>query len=167
MWGRLVSPLPANPGAALPLSLCANTLQSQGRVRAASTKVSKPRLSGRFCSDIPTRAGKQQPCRAVGAPTDTMSVHLFILPDTCLSLGLQEIEASMHRGCSCCHNSDYLCTASRARSHQWQGGEQGGCSQGTAAASALCHTLSLGPGLGTVSELPQTQAPDKSLTAVK
>lgn len=155
--------------AALPLSLCANTLQSQGRAGAARTKLSKSRLSGRFCSDIPTRAGKQQPCRAVGAPTDTFSVwfFFFVLPDICLPLGLQEIEASMHSSCSCSHNSDYLCTASRARSHQWLGGEQERCSQSTAAASALCHTLSLHPGLGTLSELPQTEAPGKSLTAVK
>jgi len=85
-----------------------------------------PGLSGRHCSDMPQRNGKWQPCRGVQAPAYAFSLytHIASTPASCLSLGLQQAEASIHCICSCSHNSDYLCTASRARYRRRWGGEQ-------------------------------------------
>lgn len=125
-------------------------------------RLSKPRHSGRDCSDIPTRAGRQQLCRALGAPSCTFSVYFLMLPDICLSLGLQETEASMHCGCSWSHNSGCLCTA---RHHQWLGGSRGdapGAQQLHLLCVTRCH-----PQPGDSVRAPPDIAPGKSVPAGK
>lgn len=104
---------------------------------------------------FPQELGSSSPAECLELP---LSPSLSC--DTCLSLALQEIEASMHCSCSCSHNSDYLCTApGQDAVSDWEGNRGDAPRARQLLSVTLCH------GLGTAPELPQ--APGKSVTAEK
>lgn len=117
---------PEQPGSSATERFCAKTLKSQGKELElpGPWRLSEPRVLRRV---LQRHASKKWEAAALQRSLSSYLHLLFIHShclNTCLLPLVRKTEASIHRSCSCSHNSDYLCTASRARYRQWSGGEE-------------------------------------------